>query len=260
MSDQPSRELLSRLDDALTKFKAWGEPNVMPFGGQFPKTDAQVIAAIKRIEAGGCVRPPFGWRCTRSNGHEGPCAAVEDDGFQEGDYPTALRFRYTNHEGVTEDRTLFDVRLAFGHSDFHPEIEFDHFLIGKDAARDNAERHFPLSEMLQPPQDVGAFFAGVPRSGKWPGVRSRHLLENPACRACGKKKLLNVHHITPFHVRPELELEPTNLITLCETPSHNCHFMFGHGLDWRAYNPNVVEDAAAMLRIIMTRRYEETEA
>jgi len=24
-----------------------------------------------------CDLPPFGWRCTRAKGHEGPCAAVE---------------------------------------------------------------------------------------------------------------------------------------------------------------------------------------
>lgn len=26
-----------------------------------------------------CLKPPEGWRCTRDAGHEGPCAAVEDE-------------------------------------------------------------------------------------------------------------------------------------------------------------------------------------
>lgn len=28
---------------------------------------------------GECDQPPVGWRCTRSAGHEGPCAAIQDD-------------------------------------------------------------------------------------------------------------------------------------------------------------------------------------
>ena len=28
-------------------------------------------------ESNECQLPPLGWRCTRSEGHEGPCAAVE---------------------------------------------------------------------------------------------------------------------------------------------------------------------------------------
>ena len=57
---------------------------------------------------------------------------------------------------------------------------------------------------------------GSKRSSKWPKVRKDYLKLNPECAACGGKTSLNVHHILPYHIRPDLELEPSNLLTLCE--------------------------------------------
>jgi len=56
------------------------------------------------------------------------------------------------------------------------------------------------------------------RSGKWPRVRANHLVLHPVCEGCGAKNDLNVHHVQPFHVDHSKELDPTNLITLCEGP------------------------------------------
>lgn len=81
------------------------------------------------------------------------------------------------------------------------------------------------------------------RSSKWPAVRRAHLETQPECQACGSKTGLEVHHIKPYHLFPELELDPTNLITLCECPSHNCHLIFGHVLRWDLANPFVCHDA-----------------
>lgn len=87
---------------------------------------------------------------------------------------------------------------------------------------------------------------GSPRSGQWPRVRREHLSKEPACIACGRTHDLEVHHIVPFHERPELQLAPENLATLCADP---CHLVFGHLLDFRTRsNPRVREDAAAYKR------------
>lgn len=80
------------------------------------------------------------------------------------------------------------------------------------------------------------------RSSHWSVVRKAHLVLEPACQACGGKDDLQVHHIHPFHLHPELELEQSNLITLCEKRGHDCHFVFGHFHNWKAQNPNVTED------------------
>ena len=82
------------------------------------------------------------------------------------------------------------------------------------------------------------------RSSQWPRVRREHLKREPACQACRTGDKLEVHHIHPFHLRPELELDDSNLVTLCEKPGHDCHFVFGHFHNWRRWNPNVREDAA----------------
>ena len=83
----------------------------------------------------------------------------------------------------------------------------------------------------------------VRRSNKWGKVRKEHLKSNFCCKVCGNKKKLEVHHLLPFHLCPEKELDPTNLITLCESrKSVNCHLLFGHGLNYRDYNPDCVKD------------------
>ena len=81
------------------------------------------------------------------------------------------------------------------------------------------------------------------RSPQWQSTRARFLKTHTFCAACGTRDHLQVHHIQPFQTHPELELVDTNLIVLCEYPSRNCHFCFGHAYDWRAWNPYVIEDA-----------------
>lgn len=75
------------------------------------------------------------------------------------------------------------------------------------------------------------------RSSEWNRIRLNFIKENPFCAWCKSTKLLNVHHIKPFHTWPELELKKTNLITLCENPLFNCHFVLGHLSNWKSYNP-----------------------
>jgi len=87
----------------------------------------------------------------------------------------------------------------------------------------------------------------APRSPKWPEARAAFLFAHPTCAACGAKAALNVHHLKPYHLFPELELDPTNFLTLCESPSHNCHLMFGHTLNWTLYNADAAADAAHFL-------------
>jgi hypothetical protein len=87
---------------------------------------------------------------------------------------------------------------------------------------------------------------GVERSPHWPTVQHHHIQQFPTCEACGGNINLNVHHKKPFHLFPELELEPTNLITLCMDGDKDCHIKLGHGGNFKAYNPNVVEDVEAV--------------
>lgn len=87
--------------------------------------------------------------------------------------------------------------------------------------------------------------AGSKRSSRWPSVRRAHLKKNPACAVCGSKKNLEVHHKMPFHLDPGLELNPDNLITLCESKGDgvNCHLLFGHLGSFKSFNQTVEQDA-----------------
>ena len=92
-----------------------------------------------------------------------------------------------------------------------------------------------------------------PRSSQWPAVRRKFMWLNRVCAATGLSDELEVHHIKPFHLFPHLELELSNLIVLTEHKSFNAHLWIGHAGNWKAYNPNVVEDAAQMLKRIRER-------
>lgn len=133
----------------------------------------------------------------------------------------------------------------------------------------NTNPDSPPPDQVAEAQDWGEFTygdnVGADRSGKWPTVRKHFLEEHPVCESCGASDFLNVHHIQPFHVHPELELSTENLIVLCtgdraaggdsndpNSSSYNCHFRIGHdpdgpdgprGSNWKLSNPNVRSDA-----------------
>lgn len=92
-------------------------------------------------------------------------------------------------------------------------------------------------------RDVGT---GTSRSPQWPTLEKHFKKEHPTCAACGTDKRLNVHHCLPFHIHPELELDPNNLITLC-MDTKECHLHLGHGGSFKQYCPDVRKYAAEAL-------------
>jgi 5-methylcytosine-specific restriction endonuclease McrA len=92
-------------------------------------------------------------------------------------------------------------------------------------------------------RDVGI---SAKRSNKWPTLEKHFKEAHPTCAACGGTKNLNIHHCLPFHVYPEKELDPNNLITLCIGPKE-CHLRIGHGGSFKQYVPEVKKYAAAVL-------------
>lgn len=80
------------------------------------------------------------------------------------------------------------------------------------------------------------------RSHKWPTVEKHFLVDNPVCVCSGMSLHLEVHHKSPFHLHPELELDPKNLRTV----SRPYHFLIGHGCNWQKYNKHFDEHAALL--------------
>jgi hypothetical protein len=89
------------------------------------------------------------------------------------------------------------------------------------------------------------------RSSNWKIIRKKHLEENPFCSGCKKIDKLEVHHIEPYHVNPNRELDSSNLITLCK----NCHFTIGHLMDWNSWNIDVINDSKVYLDKVIKRPY-----
>ena len=86
---------------------------------------------------------------------------------------------------------------------------------------------------------------GVARSPLWEKTRKVFLQFNPNCAVCGSNKDVVPHHIKPFHLYPEFELDLDNLISLCERPKVlNCHLIFGHHGNFKKFNPDVVVESS----------------
>lgn len=96
---------------------------------------------------------------------------------------------------------------------------------------------------------------GAKRSPLWKKVRAEHLTKEPKCRVCEGIKDLTVHHVMPFHLYPQYELDHGNLITLCETKKNgiNCHLAIGHLGNFSSFNVNVNIDAESWQKKIRFR-------
>lgn len=128
----------------------------------------------------------------------------------------------------------------------HVHDENGNHLTARHRDLEQEELNNPSNRLTAHPQEA--------RSGHWPVVRKEHLEKHPTCAACGGKTNLQVHHLTPFHSKPELELDPNNLITLCEAPNRLCHLRIGHAWDFKSYNPNAKRDAARELEMMKERK------
>lgn len=97
--------------------------------------------------------------------------------------------------------------------------------------------------------------ASAKRSSQWPAARRAWLKKHPRCYVCEGTKKVEVHHIHPFHLKPELELSPENFITLCEKngASGSCHLLFGHLGNFKSVNEQVKADAAVWRVKLATR-------
>ena len=86
---------------------------------------------------------------------------------------------------------------------------------------------------------------GQRRSSGWPKARKAHKKANPTCAVCESTKSVEVHHIVPFNIAPDLELDPENFMSLCENKRYgiNCHLLIGHLGNYRRTNPNCGLDA-----------------
>ena len=86
---------------------------------------------------------------------------------------------------------------------------------------------------------------GTSRSPRWAAFE-RKFLVGKVCIVCGGRRRLRGHHILPFHLYPQHELDEDNVAPICEgNPSINCHLVLGHLGDFRSWNPTVRADAAA---------------
>jgi len=80
---------------------------------------------------------------------------------------------------------------------------------------------------------------GKKRAPSWSRFRKRYIAAIGRCEICARKRGLEAHHIIPFHIAPDLELNTGNLIALCR----RCHLFVGHLGSWQKFNVSVVSDA-----------------
>ena len=112
------------------------------------------------------------------------------------------------------------------------------------------ETYYHVSDRI-----TGRVPKGLKRSGQWPTIRKKFLKKNSSCELCLGKTKLQVHHIIPFNIRPDLELVEENLITLCTRKKYgvNCHLLVGHLGNYRSMNINCLEDVLVWREKLLNR-------
>ena len=82
---------------------------------------------------------------------------------------------------------------------------------------------------------------GAKRSSEWSRVRKENIKDY--CEMCEKKggllNRLELHHILPFNLRPDLELSPQNFFTACR----HCHLRFCHLNSFQSYEKDIKIEA-----------------
>lgn len=74
---------------------------------------------------------------------------------------------------------------------------------------------------------------GAVRSHEWRYFRNMNIKDK--CEICGSKFFLELHHVFPFHIRPDLELDENNVVTVCRRH----HYEFCHFLNWKKFNIDI---------------------
>ena len=95
-------------------------------------------------------------------------------------------------------------------------------------------------------KDKRAKEQGHKRSPHWNAFKRAYFkTHEKKCAVCGGTKKVELHHIIPFHIDSSKELDPNNVIPLCEGNKElNCHLIFGHFGNFRTkWNPNIEQEA-----------------
>ena len=74
------------------------------------------------------------------------------------------------------------------------------------------------------------------------GAKSEWGIIVTPCAWCGTTNCIEVHHIYPQHVYPQLAHDTNNMVCLCRTDGKGCHFYIGHhGVSWDYVFTNAME-------------------
>lgn len=104
-----------------------------------------------------------------------------------------------------------------------------------------------IGQIIPAGYSPSATAANTPRNPKFTHA-AQTWLNDQTCAACGRPDHLEAHHVLPFHLYPQFEMDPRNWIALGRHPDHlNCHLIIGHLGDFEAFNPLVRELAATLL-------------
>lgn len=106
----------------------------------------------------------------------------------------------------------------------------------------------PHKVLVSPPKPKE--FDPSRRDPRWHALDKKLLQKNPYCALCKRKHGCVGHHKVPFHIKPELELVESNIITLGEEGPFNCHLFAGHRGNWKKWFPQVEEFCIWMEKIL----------
>jgi len=72
------------------------------------------------------------------------------------------------------------------------------------------------------------------------------------CAWCGRSKRLDVHHVIPVSVAPEMAASETNMIMLCRKPQ--CHLIAGHSDSYRDRYVENIRELCEARKVVRTTK------
>ncbi len=97
--------------------------------------------------------------------------------------------------------------------------------------------------------ESNSFLTILEHDYQWSKLAKTFIKTHNTCVLCTTLKNLEVHHKKPWQLFPDLRYNEKNLITLCR----ECHFRFGHCLNWKNYNDKI-EELSSVIKYYLIKK------
>jgi 5-methylcytosine-specific restriction endonuclease McrA len=90
-------------------------------------------------------------------------------------------------------------------------------------------------------------------------AKKEYLTGHGECAVCGNRKYLEVHHVKPVHIYPELSCSLENFIVLCDAKNNSCHRWIGHFGNYSSKWNDKIREYSFLCRLFLEKQCKDRE-